>query len=407
MIRGKVAPIGEWPWQVAIYDKDEDVKDIIREQWVLTAAHCIVDYDPYFLARDANDFLVYIGKHYRNDSRDDGLVHKCQVGSQSISSLLHFRSQMDIRGTCMQVAQVFPHDGNRRQIFQADIALLKLEEPAKLTEGVQLVCLPTQEYLSQRNVDHGRKGWLRENHTVEEMAGFQFKYIVAVALAFGVCWGIRRRTGFRWVRNEALGLNGRVRLYWTPRFRRGDIEFLFVAPSTGWVGVGFSPNGEMYGADMVVGGVSNGTAYFAFRAPLVNVEALIQLSSSYLPVFIHLLSHRLDKLWCLGGPRTDRYSSENTLPEVDRQQNYEFIRAMENGTHTWLHFSRRIITPDPDAPVEIIWAYGDKDPGILEQPHYHFRNRGGRRLSIFDDVPIAFLEDAVENPSNNGTESIE
>ncbi|CAG0905022.1 unnamed protein product [Darwinula stevensoni] len=60
-----------------------------------------------------------------------------------------------------------------------------------------------------------------------------------------------------------------------------------------------------------------------------------------------------------------------------------------------------------DAPVEIIWAYGDKDPGILEQPHYHFRNRGGRRLSILDDVPIALLEDVVEDSSNNGTESIE
>ncbi|CAG0900481.1 unnamed protein product [Darwinula stevensoni] len=139
-MRGKVAPIGEWPWQVAIYDKDEEVIDcggaLIREQWVLTAAHCVVNYDPYFQARDANDFLVYLGKHYRNDSRDDGLVQKCKV------------------------AQVFPHPRNRHQIFQADIALLKLEEPAKLTEGVQLVCLPTQEYLSQHNVDHGRKGWV-------------------------------------------------------------------------------------------------------------------------------------------------------------------------------------------------------------------------------------------------------
>ncbi|CAG0900923.1 unnamed protein product [Darwinula stevensoni] len=145
-------------------------------------------------------------------------------------------------------------------------------------------------------------------------------------------------------------MNGQVRLDWTPKTGSGDIEFFFVAPSTGWIGMGFSPNGEMNGADMVIGGVRNGSPYF-----------------------------------------NDRYSASNTLPVVDKQQNYQLISGAENGTHTWLRFSRKIDTTDAsqdyqitNEPVEVIWAYGDKDPGTGEEPAYHGRQRGGRTLSLLD-----------------------
>ncbi|CAG0888722.1 unnamed protein product [Darwinula stevensoni] len=144
MASGKEALIGEWPWQVAIYDRaDEEIicgGALIGEQWVLTAAHCVVDYEPVFNIRDERDFFVYLGKHYRNDYMDDEFVQTKEVKDS--------------------VAKIIPNERNWRLRFQSDLALLKLHEPAKLTNGVQLVCLPTQEYLSRSNALQGTKGWV-------------------------------------------------------------------------------------------------------------------------------------------------------------------------------------------------------------------------------------------------------
>ncbi|CAG0884969.1 unnamed protein product [Darwinula stevensoni] len=76
---GKPAPKGEWPWQVAIYDGEK--RDLIcggaliAERWVLTAAHCIT-VDGTTRARDARNFVVYLGKYYRNDSLDNEYVQR-------------------------------------------------------------------------------------------------------------------------------------------------------------------------------------------------------------------------------------------------------------------------------------------------------------------------------------------
>ncbi|CAG0903301.1 unnamed protein product [Darwinula stevensoni] len=200
------------------------------------------------------------------------------------------------------------------------------------------------------------------------MAGILLQCVVVAVFAFGVCWGLPNQS--RWARTEALDSKGQVRLHWTPRITKGDIQFLFVAPSTGWVGVGFSPNGGMIGADMVIGGIRNGSPYFR-----------------------------------------DCHSVGNTLPDVDIQQDYELVRAMENGTHTWLHFSRKINTTDllqdyqiTNEAVDIIWAYGERDPRIGEEPAYHALNRGERSLSILDAIVDVGQEEASADPSKNGTE---
>ncbi|CAG0897001.1 unnamed protein product, partial [Darwinula stevensoni] len=103
---GRVSIIGEWPWQTAIYDvkKNEIVCGgaLIARQWVVTAAHCVtVNSSPR--ERNESDFIVYLGKHYRNDSQDDNFVQR------------------------MEVSEIIIHDefniwGN----LNADVALLKL-----------------------------------------------------------------------------------------------------------------------------------------------------------------------------------------------------------------------------------------------------------------------------------------
>ncbi|CAG0900678.1 unnamed protein product, partial [Darwinula stevensoni] len=147
---GKEASPGSWPWQAAIYDVE--VKDLlcggalIGRRWVLTAAHCVVDdnHDSTFTIRDVEDFFVYLGKHYRNVSKDDKFVQK------------------------MKVTQIIVNE--EYSGWESDIALLKLHESANLTARVQLICLPSIDVLSDDFLDgsqdelsapHGGKvaGW--------------------------------------------------------------------------------------------------------------------------------------------------------------------------------------------------------------------------------------------------------
>ncbi|CAG0895629.1 unnamed protein product [Darwinula stevensoni] len=114
---GMEAAPGAWPWQAAIYDDHE--KDIIcggaliGRQWVLTAAHCVVDDDDVIAVRDVNDLFVYLGKHHRNISMDNEVAQK------------------------MKVTQIIMHEEYKH--LEPDIALLKLHDSANITKRVQLV----------------------------------------------------------------------------------------------------------------------------------------------------------------------------------------------------------------------------------------------------------------------------
>ncbi|CAG0897855.1 unnamed protein product [Darwinula stevensoni] len=130
---GKVAARGAWPWQAGIYDDHSEVKDIIcggvliGRQWVLTAAHCVVEGEDTIAVRDVNDFLVYLGKHHRNTSLDDEFVQK------------------------LKVTQIIVHD--QYTGFESDIALMKLHDSANITKWVQLICLPFDDELSDQILD--------------------------------------------------------------------------------------------------------------------------------------------------------------------------------------------------------------------------------------------------------------
>ena len=55
--------------------------------------------------------------------------------------------------------------------------------------------------------------------------------------------------------------------------------------------------------------------------------------------------------------------------------------------------------------VDIIWAYGGRDPRIGGVPAYHARSRGERRLSILNAIVDVGQEEASTDPSKDGTKN--
>ncbi|GCB82909.1 hypothetical protein scyTo_0023615, partial [Scyliorhinus torazame] len=85
------------------------------------------------------------------------------------------------------------------------------------------------------------------------------------------------------------------------------VTFLVLARTKGWVGVGITNTGGMDKADMAVGWLKDGEAYFH-----------------------------------------DRHGVGNNVPVIDDSQDYKLLALVENETHTEMKFRRPFRTCDPD-----------------------------------------------------------
>lgn len=139
-------------------------------------------------------------------------------------------------------------------------------------------------------------------------------------------------------------LSEELEVSWEVDFDTENVTFTVTASTKGFIGFGFSANGGMENADVVIGGVDDaGKPYFA-----------------------------------------DRWATGKMEPEVDASQDWFLISASENVTHTMLKFYRSIDTcDDQDLPIPIdttnfIWSIGEND-----SIEYH-KNRGSSAVNMLD-----------------------
>ncbi|KAM3860959.1 DBH-like monooxygenase protein 2 homolog [Diretmus argenteus] len=150
---------------------------------------------------------------------------------------------------------------------------------------------------------------------------------------------------------EYLDPDHRVSLKWGFDDIQETITFALCVNATGWVSFGFSPNGGMRGSDIVIGGIGPSGIYF-----------------------------------------TDRHATGNTLPVVDKQQNYTLLSLTEAEGQTIMTFQRFIQSCDEDdfhitaRPIKLIYAYGTTD-----EINYHDKRRGTKEVNLLKYMPRATL----------------
>ncbi|XP_076272907.1 MOXD1 homolog 1 [Rhynchophorus ferrugineus] len=158
-----------------------------------------------------------------------------------------------------------------------------------------------------------------------------------------------------WTHSLALDSDGFVVLKWQPRHQ--EILFRVEARTLGYVGLGFSPNGKMEGADMIIGWVDDD-------------------------------SHKAVLLDCHGVPK-----SQGSAPARDVIDNYTLMKGEQNDTHTILEFRRALDTCDPNDyvlsgdTVRMIWALHHKDPPSENAMIYHGELRGVQSVHLLAPPP--------------------
>ncbi|XP_058982368.1 uncharacterized protein LOC131804075 [Musca domestica] len=125
IIGGKAARKGEWPWQVAIFNRFKEAfcgGTLIAPQWVLTAAHCV-----------RKVLYVRLGEH--NLDHEDG-------------------TEMHLK-----VLKSYKHPSFDKKTVDSDVALLKLPKPVNTTTWIGFSCLPKPYQPLPKNIECTVIGW--------------------------------------------------------------------------------------------------------------------------------------------------------------------------------------------------------------------------------------------------------
>ncbi|BFG03078.1 MOXD1 homolog 1 [Drosophila madeirensis] len=158
-----------------------------------------------------------------------------------------------------------------------------------------------------------------------------------------------------WKRHVMMDSNGLYWLQWWINLNEKMIIFEVKVNTQGFIGLGFSKDGRMSGADIVLLWVDDRTG-------------------------------QANALDCHGS-----IDSSNGAPIQDDTQNYHVIFGHQNDSHTLVQFTRKIDTCDPyDMPLtgdtlKLIWSFGDTDP-VYGSLKGHGRNRGEKSLHLLSPM---------------------
>ncbi|KAM5247050.1 inactive serine protease PAMR1 isoform 3-T3 [Ctenodactylus gundi] len=127
-----------WPWQAAIYRRTSGAHDgslhkgtwflvcsgaLVNERTVVVAAHCVTDLGKAAIIKTA-DLKVVLGKFYRDDDRDEKTIQNVRISA------------------------IILHPNYDPILLDADMAILKLLDKARMSARVQPICLAATRDLS-------------------------------------------------------------------------------------------------------------------------------------------------------------------------------------------------------------------------------------------------------------------